>query len=88
MNWEYIRKQTLRYTSGGYDRDHCLYKIGIHASVLNDVSITRMRGGELTPEMRSRILTWLNRHANIVGTTVSEYSRADGAAGAQKQSAC
>ena len=74
MNWEYVRKQALRYTSGGYDRDQCLYKIGIHAhtSVLIDVGTTRMRGGELTPEMRSRILTWLRRHANLVGTTVTE----------------
>ncbi len=40
--------------------DGKLGKLGTHADLLSVAGCSQMRGGELTAEMRSRVLTWFD----------------------------
>lgn len=71
MNRDYIRSKTkqLSLTTNQTQQDNLLYHIGIDANLITFEDANKIQGGHLSPEVRSRILTWLRRHANEIGLT-------------------
>jgi hypothetical protein len=71
MNLNSIRHKTkqLSLTSNLYKRDELLYQIGADAQLITFEDVNQIQGGHLSAAMRSRILTWLRRHANEIGLT-------------------
>jgi len=67
INWRYICTQLERYPQ---PNDRCLYKIGVHARLLNPDDLAQMRGGQLTSQMRSCVLHWLQQNADKVGKMI------------------
>lgn len=73
MNINHVCTQAQRYNSGNYHRDRCLYEIGKQALLFTANDFSQIRGGELSPQMRSRVLHWLRCNANQIGLTTSRY---------------
>jgi len=64
VNRDYICKQT-RFANTRAARYFALL-YGNQANLLNFEDVNQMRGGQLTPKMRSQVLTWLRRNANDI----------------------
>lgn len=73
MNFNSIRHKTkqLNFTTTSAQRDDLLYQIGTDAQLITFKDVNQIQGGHLSPEIRSKILTWLRRHANEIGLTKS-----------------
>lgn len=73
MDWDYIRSKTkqLNLATSQAQQNDLLYRIGSHANLITFEDVSQLRGGQLTPAMRSRVLTWLRRNANDLGLTLS-----------------
>jgi hypothetical protein len=71
MNWNYIRRKTkqLNTTTNPTKQDNLLYHIGIDANLITFEDANKIQGGHLSPEVRTRVLTWLRHHANEIGLT-------------------
>lgn len=59
----------LSLTRSQTQQDNLLYHIGIDAKLITFEDANKIQGGHLSLEVRSRILTWLRRHANEIGLT-------------------
>jgi hypothetical protein len=72
VNRDYICNQAkrLRFANTQAQQDILLYYIGNQANLINFEDVNQMRGGQLTPKMRSQVLTWLRRNANDIGLTM------------------
>lgn len=71
MNRNYIRSKTkqLSLTTSQIQQDNLLYHIGIDANLITFEDANKIQGGHLSPEVRTRVLTWLRRNANEIGLT-------------------
>ena len=71
MNRDYIRTKTkqLTLTNSQAQQDDLLYHIGIDANIITFEDANKIHGGHLSPEVRTRVLTWLRRNANEIGLT-------------------
>jgi hypothetical protein len=71
MNRNYIRNKTkqLSLTTSQIQQDNLLYHIGIDANLITFEDANKIQGGHLSPEVRTRVLTWLRRNANEIGLT-------------------
>lgn len=71
MNRNYIRSKTkqLNATTNQFHQDNLLYRIGIDANLITFEDANKIQGGYLSPEVRSRVLTWLRHNANEIGLT-------------------
>jgi hypothetical protein len=71
MNRNYIRNKTkqLSLTTSQIQQDNLLYHIGIDANLITFEDANKIQGGHLSPEVRTRVLTWLRRNANEMGLT-------------------
>ena len=71
MNLNSIRRKTkqLSLTSNLSERDELLYQIAADAQLITFEDVNQIQGGHLSAAMRSRILTWLRRHANEIDLT-------------------
>ena len=71
MNRDYIRTKTkqLTLTNSQAQQDDLLYQIGLDANLITFEDANKIHGGHLSPEVRTRVLTWLRRNANEIGLT-------------------
>ena len=71
MNRDYIRTKTkqLTLTNSQTQQDDLLYHIGLDANIITFEDANKIHGGHLSPEVRTRVLTWLRRNANEIGLT-------------------
>lgn len=71
MNRDYIRTKTkqLTLTNSQAQQDDLLYHIGIDANIITFEDANKIHGGHLSPEVRTRVFTWLRRNANEIGLT-------------------
>lgn len=70
MNRDYIRTKTkqLSFTKNQVEQDN-LNHIGLDANLITFDDANKIHGGHLSPEVRSRVLTWLRHNANEMGLT-------------------
>lgn len=71
MNRDYIRTRTkqLSLTKNQVEQDNLIYHIGLDANLITFEDANKIHGGHLSPEVRSRVLTWLRHNANEMGLT-------------------
>lgn len=71
MNRNYIYNKTkqLNFTTSQTQQDNLLYQIGTDANLISFEDANKIQGGHLSPEVRTRVLTWLRRNANEIGLT-------------------
>lgn len=71
MNRNYICNKTkqLSFTTSQTQQDNLLYQIGTDANLISFEDANKIQGGHLSPEVRTRVLTWLRRNANEIGLT-------------------
>ena len=71
MNQDYIRDKTkqLSLTNSQTQQDNLLYHIGMDANLITFEDANKIQGGRLSPEIRTRVLSWLRRNANEIGLT-------------------
>ena len=71
MNRNNIRSKLkqLNATTSPIKQDNLLYSIGIDANLITFEDANKIQGGHLSPEVRSRVLTWLRHNANEIGLT-------------------
>ena len=71
MNRDYIRSKTkqLSLTKSQNQQNNLLYHIGLDANLITFEDANKIQDGHLSPEVRSRVLTWLRHNANEMGLT-------------------
>lgn len=57
-----VRTLVRRYNTCTHDGDRYLYQIGRAVGELTEKDLTQIYGGELTPLMRSKVLSWLRQN--------------------------
>lgn len=71
MKLNSIRCKTkqLSLASNSSEQDELLYQIGADAKLITFKKVNQIQGGHLSAAMRSRVVTWLRRHANEIALT-------------------
>lgn len=64
IDWKFVWDQLQQQPNCS---NVCLYKIGVHAGILSRVDLEELPEGQLTSEMRKRVLRWLRCNAKEIG---------------------